>query len=537
MPSTSAKQHRFMGAVANNSAFAKKAGVPQSVGKDFSAADKGKRFVGGGALKQKINRQDTQHGAMDMPFKSVKQFGKTVRRFQTGGSTDPDYVDPTIKYTPAQEEWLGKADRSDRYIIDRMKAARPTPAPVEERGIGPKTLAPVEERDINARKPTSARASAFDADEDDRERGRGNLSSSVAAPAASSDAKPAGDKKPAQSNSRITNRGAAPLSEAASQLFDRQPSGRSADDSRRLDRQPKVDPEAAKKARAIARIRAEGKAYEEYVRNIAETDQDKADVIENSGLLASAAIPIGAVRAGLMGGASLATKYANVATATKLANKASDAASKVGAKVSDAASKVGEKASDAASKVREKFSAFQSKRKSTKDAETFKNLPQAKREAMRNQAGESGRRFGPKDESMKKGGAVDTKKPNPFMEMIAKKKAMAKDKKPEMKFAKGGMTRGGMHRMPDGKMMKNSAMNMGGMANMKKGGMPMKDGKPAFLMGKKMNMGGMAKYAKGGGIESHGKTKGTIIRMASGGSVSSASRRADGIAQRGKTRC
>jgi len=70
---------------------------------------------------------------------------------------------------------------------------------------------------------------------------------------------------------------------------------------------------------------------------------------------------------------------------------------------------------------------------------------------------------------------------------------------------------------------------------MGKGGMPMKDGKPAFL--KKMMGGGMAKYAKGGGIESRGKTKGTIIRMASGGSVSSASRRADGIAQRGKTRC
>ena len=87
---------------------------------------------------------------------------------------------------------------------------------------------------------------------------------------------------------------------------------------------------------------------------------------------------------------------------------------------------------------------------------------------------------------------------------------------------KGGMA-GSMHKMPDGKMMKDSAM--------KKGGMPMKDGKPAFM--KKMNMGGMAKYAKGGGIESHGKTKGTIIRMASGGSVSA---RADGIAQRGKTK-
>ena len=65
-----------------------------------------------------------------------------------------------------------------------------------------------------------------------------------------------------------------------------------------------------------------------------------------------------------------------------------------------------------------------------------------------------------------------------------------------------------------------------------KGGMPMKDGKPAFMQ-KKMNMGGMAKYAKGGGIESRGKTKGTVIRMAAGGSVS---RRADGIAQRGKTK-
>jgi hypothetical protein len=42
MPSTSAKQHRFMEAVAHSPEFAKKAGVPQSVGKDFAAADKAK---------------------------------------------------------------------------------------------------------------------------------------------------------------------------------------------------------------------------------------------------------------------------------------------------------------------------------------------------------------------------------------------------------------------------------------------------------------------------------------------------------------
>ena len=39
MPSTSEKQHRFMEAVAHSPEFAKKAGVPQSVGKDFAAAD------------------------------------------------------------------------------------------------------------------------------------------------------------------------------------------------------------------------------------------------------------------------------------------------------------------------------------------------------------------------------------------------------------------------------------------------------------------------------------------------------------------
>lgn len=42
MPSVSAKQHRLMEAVAHDPKFAKKVGVPQSVGKDYAAADKAK---------------------------------------------------------------------------------------------------------------------------------------------------------------------------------------------------------------------------------------------------------------------------------------------------------------------------------------------------------------------------------------------------------------------------------------------------------------------------------------------------------------
>ena len=44
MPSTSKKQHNFMAMVAHNPKMAKKVVVPQSVGADFLAADKGKKF-------------------------------------------------------------------------------------------------------------------------------------------------------------------------------------------------------------------------------------------------------------------------------------------------------------------------------------------------------------------------------------------------------------------------------------------------------------------------------------------------------------
>jgi len=58
MPSSSKKQHNFMEAVAHSPAFAKKAGVPQSVGKDFSAADKGRKFAKGGDMKHEDVKMD-----------------------------------------------------------------------------------------------------------------------------------------------------------------------------------------------------------------------------------------------------------------------------------------------------------------------------------------------------------------------------------------------------------------------------------------------------------------------------------------------
>ena len=63
MPSTSKKQHNFMAAIAHSPSFAKKAGVPVSVGKDFVTADKGKKFSKGGTMAKSDMKEDM---AMDM---------------------------------------------------------------------------------------------------------------------------------------------------------------------------------------------------------------------------------------------------------------------------------------------------------------------------------------------------------------------------------------------------------------------------------------------------------------------------------------
>jgi len=85
------------------------------------------------------------------------------------------------------------------------------------------------------------------------------------------------------------------------------------------------------------------------------------------------------------------------------------------------------------------------------------------------------------------------------------------------KFSKGGDT---MAKMNAGMMAimakKKGATKMAG------GGMPMKDGKPAFIGdGKGMKKGGMANGGsaskRADGVATKGKTKGTMVRMNMGG--------------------
>jgi hypothetical protein len=92
MPSTSKKQHNFMEAVANNPAFAKKVGVPQSVGKDFSNADKGKTFKRGGGMAKAnpfmemiAKKKAMAKGKKEMPMKKMAHGGGIETQGKTRG--------------------------------------------------------------------------------------------------------------------------------------------------------------------------------------------------------------------------------------------------------------------------------------------------------------------------------------------------------------------------------------------------------------------------------------------------------------------
>jgi hypothetical protein len=79
VPSVSQKQHNLMAMVANNPAKAKELGIPQSVGKDFTAADKGMKFGKGTQTRadlQKVNKPKTLHGKTEL----FKKGGQTMAK-------------------------------------------------------------------------------------------------------------------------------------------------------------------------------------------------------------------------------------------------------------------------------------------------------------------------------------------------------------------------------------------------------------------------------------------------------------------------
>jgi hypothetical protein len=122
MPSTSKKQHNLMAAVANNPSFAKKVGVPQSVGKDFTNADKGKKFRSGGVTRpdiQKVNKPKTEHGKMAF--------------FKEGGDTMASKMNPGFMAMMAKKKGASKM-AGGGMAMGKVKTAAPSRDGIAEKG-------------------------------------------------------------------------------------------------------------------------------------------------------------------------------------------------------------------------------------------------------------------------------------------------------------------------------------------------------------------------------------------------------------------
>jgi len=114
-----------MAAVANNPAFAKKAGVPQSVGQDFTAADKGKKFGSGSRADiQSVNNPKTNQGKSEL--------------FKKGGDTMAK-TNPFMEMIAKKKEAAGKMPMKKMAAggmtsMGKVKTAAPSKDGIAERG-------------------------------------------------------------------------------------------------------------------------------------------------------------------------------------------------------------------------------------------------------------------------------------------------------------------------------------------------------------------------------------------------------------------
>lgn len=425
MPSTSAKQARFMQAIAHSPSFAKKVGVKQSVGKDFAAADKGKTFNKGGMMA-KIKRYSgaTEDGSEVYSDRDENPEAQEVERktFAGGVRMSPDYLTKPASAAPYRMSQADK-DESARNEATIERDAKVAAANARDEASMASNVASNKASSAyqdtmrkaaatNDRQAAQARASADGKDYSGNGLNTaGKASEAIAAGAAATAATLAGQPLLGRT---ILSKAAIPAAKQVYSVF-------------RSNRNTGAERAGEGAARAVAKEAARRES----------TPNTTASMVKPGG------------------GRELSAKeLINQNPGVYRTNR-----------------NVSQKELDKSGKSNEaRFKA---------------------REAGKGDMSDVLKRR--REEGLKKGGTVKN-----FKSLFKGKETYGEEMK-EAKAIKSG-----------------------------------KISPKQYAMGEKSEE---KKYAKGGGIESRGKTKGTIIRMAMGGSVSSASRRADGIAQRGKTKC
>jgi len=118
VPSTSKKQAKFMAAVAHSPEFAKKAGVPVSVGKEFMSADKGKKFNKGGDMKHSDVKMDKKvvKKAVKMHDEQLHGGKKTnLTKLAAGGVAKKVTKEMEYDYKTGKKSFAGSTAKRDAH--------------------------------------------------------------------------------------------------------------------------------------------------------------------------------------------------------------------------------------------------------------------------------------------------------------------------------------------------------------------------------------------------------------------------------------
>lgn len=151
MPSVSKKQHNLMALVANNPKAAKRLGIPQSVGKEFLTADKGKKFSKGGEMKEsnKMVKKEVEFmKKKGAPKSMIKHEMSEMEGYKHGGKVKK-MADGGMPMNPRAAAMMKKraamaAARPDqmqnRPTMGRPVGPAPAPAPTMPMKKGGKTM-------------------------------------------------------------------------------------------------------------------------------------------------------------------------------------------------------------------------------------------------------------------------------------------------------------------------------------------------------------------------------------------------------------
>jgi hypothetical protein len=115
MPAVSKKQERFMQAVAHNPAFAKKAGVPQSVGKEFT---KPKGTTMPISLKKKTQSEELDEKKKEAISDSMgmRKGGMAMKKYAKGGFVAPSKMGGVKTAAPSRDGIASKGKTKGTMI-------------------------------------------------------------------------------------------------------------------------------------------------------------------------------------------------------------------------------------------------------------------------------------------------------------------------------------------------------------------------------------------------------------------------------------